>query len=106
LQAEYFVPRANAVEAMKAVETLRHDIRPVLMITEIRSIESDNLWMSPCYHQPSIAIHFTLKQDFDGVGALLPKIEEKLAPFGAATLATMIAPGPFNRHECKDFQHW
>lgn len=83
LQAEYFVPRTNAIEAIKAVETLRHEIGPVLLITEIRSVDADELWMSPCYHQPSIAIHFTLKQDFDGVGALLPKIEEKLAPFGA-----------------------
>lgn len=82
LQAEYFVPRANAIEAIKAVETLRHEIKPVLMITEIRAIDGDELWMSPCYHQPSIAIHFTLKQDFNGVDALLPKIEEKLAPFG------------------------
>lgn len=82
LQAEFFVPRQNAVEAIKAVETLRQEIKPMLMITEIRTIDADNLWMSPCYHQPSIAIHFTLKQDVDGVNNLLPKIEEKLAPFG------------------------
>jgi xylitol oxidase len=37
--------------------------------------------MSPCYHQPSVAIHFTLKQDIEGVNALLPRIEEKLSPF-------------------------
>ncbi len=82
LQAEYFVPRQHAVEAIKAVSTLRDEIKPVLMITEIRAIDADNLWMSPCYHQPSIAIHFTLKQDNEGVNALLPKIEEKLAPLG------------------------
>jgi len=82
LQAEYFVPRQHAVEAIKAVSTLRDEIKPVLMITEIRAIDADNLWMSPCYHQPSIAIHFTLKQDNTGVNALLPKIEDKLAPFG------------------------
>jgi xylitol oxidase len=81
LQAEYFVPREQAVEAIKAVETLRDEIKPALMITEIRSIDGDNLWMSPCYHQPSIAIHFTLKQDVEGVNKLLPKIEEKLSPF-------------------------
>jgi len=81
LQAEYFVPRELAVEAIKAVATLRDDIKPALMITEIRTIDADNLWMSPCYHQPSVAIHFTLKQDIAGVNALLPKIEEKLSPF-------------------------
>jgi xylitol oxidase len=81
LQAEFFVPRQQAVEAIKAVSLLREEIKPVLMITEIRTIDADNFWMSPCYHQPSVAIHFTLKQDVNGVNALLPKIEEKLSPF-------------------------
>lgn len=83
LQAEYFVPRQQAVEAIQAVYTLREEIKPYLMITEIRTIDEDNLWMSPCYHQPCVAIHFTLKQDIDGVNNLLPKIEEKLSPFNA-----------------------
>ncbi len=81
LQAEYFVPREHAIEAIKAVTTLRDDIKPFLMITEIRTIDADNFWMSPCYQQASVAIHFTLKQDLEGVNALLPKIEEKLSPF-------------------------
>jgi len=81
LQAEYFVPREHAVAAIKAVATLRDEIKPVLMITEIRTIDADDFWMSPCYHQPSVAIHFTLKQDVAGVNALLPKIEEQLSPF-------------------------
>jgi alditol oxidase len=82
LQAEFFVPQQHAVEAIKAVSSLRDDIKPVLMITEIRAIAADDFWMSPCYHQPSVAIHFTLKQDVAGVNTLLPKIEEKLSPFG------------------------
>jgi alditol oxidase len=81
LQAEYFVPREKAYEAIKAVESLRGELKPLLMISEIRAIEGDNLWMSPCYHQPSVTLHFTLKQDIDGVSKLLPKIEEKLMPF-------------------------
>jgi alditol oxidase len=81
LQAEYFVPMESAVEAIKAVATLRNDIGPFIQITEIRSIAADNLWMSPCYKRSSIAIHFTLKQDIEGVRGLLPKIEEKLATF-------------------------
>jgi xylitol oxidase len=38
LQAEFFVPRQHAVEAIKAVTTLRDEIKPVLMITEIRTM--------------------------------------------------------------------
>lgn len=83
LQAEYFVPYGSAVEAIRAVDTLRAQIGPLLMITEIRAIDEDNLWMSPCYRQRSVTIHFTLKQDVAGVTNLLPLIEEKLAPFNA-----------------------
>ena len=82
LQAEYFVPRDKAVEAIMAVHTLKDEIKPVLMITEIRTIAADDLWMSMAYKQDSVAIHFTLTQDTERVMALLPKIEEKLSPFG------------------------
>ena len=83
LQAEYFVPRPRAVDALKAVQTLKDEIKPLLMISEIRTIASDNLWMSTCFQQDSVAIHFTLNPNTDGVMKFLPKLEEKLAPFGA-----------------------
>jgi xylitol oxidase len=82
LQAEYFVPRHRAVEAIRTVQTLKNDIKPLLMISEIRAIASDNLWISPCYQQDSVAIHFTLKQITEGVMTFLPKLEEKLSSFG------------------------
>jgi xylitol oxidase len=53
------------------------------MITEIRAIAADDLWMSPCYHQPCVTIHFTWKQDTPEVMKLLPVIEKELAPFEA-----------------------
>jgi len=82
LQSEYFVPRRNAIDAILAVERLRDQITPHLMISEIRTIAADNLWLSPCYQQPSVAIHFTWKQDWRSVRRLLPLIEKELAPFG------------------------
>jgi alditol oxidase len=81
LQAEYFVPREKAFDAIKAVETLREDLKNLLFITEIRTVEADQLWMSMCYRRPSVAIHFTLKQDIPGVKSFLPKLEETLSPF-------------------------
>jgi xylitol oxidase len=39
--------------------------------------------MSPCYKQPSIAIHFTWKPEWPAVRQLLPVIEQELAPFQA-----------------------
>ena len=83
LQSEYFVPRRNAVEAILAIERLRDSVSPHLMISELRTIDADNLWMSPCYKQPSLAIHFTWQPDWPSVRKVLPLIERELAPFGA-----------------------
>jgi alditol oxidase len=83
LQSEYFVPRQHAVEAILAVERLRDQITPHLMISEIRAIAADELWMSPCHGQSCVTIHFTWKQDWPAVRKLLPVIERELAPFRA-----------------------
>lgn len=81
LQSEYFVPRRHAVEAILAVERLRDQVGPHLMISEIRTIAADTLWMSPCYKEPRVTIHFTWKPDWAAVHKLLPVIERELAPF-------------------------
>jgi xylitol oxidase len=81
LQSEYFVPRRNAVDAILAVERLRDQLTPHLLISEIRTIAADDLWMSTCYQQPSVTIHFTWKQDWPAVRRLLPIIEKELSPF-------------------------
>jgi xylitol oxidase len=83
LQSEYFVPRQHAMDAILAVERLRDQVGPHLMISEIRAIAPDNLWMSPCYRQACVTIHFTWKQDWPAVSRLLPVIERELAPFQA-----------------------
>jgi alditol oxidase len=83
LQSEYFVPRQHALEAIMAVERLRDQVSPSLLITEIRTIAADKLWMSPCYEQDCVTIHFTWKPDWPAVGKLLPVIEKELAPFDA-----------------------
>ena len=81
LQSEYFVPRSNAIDAILAVERLRDQVGPHLLISEIRTIAADDLWMSPCYKQPSVTIHFTWKPDWPSVQRLLPVIERELSPF-------------------------
>jgi xylitol oxidase len=83
LQSEYFVPHQNAVEAILAVERLHDQITPHLLITEIRTIAADDLWLSPCYQQPCVTIHFTWKPEWPEVRKLLPVIEKELAPFHA-----------------------
>lgn len=81
LQSEFFVPHGNAVDAILALEKKKELINPQLFISEIRTIAADDLWMSPCYHQDCVAIHFTWKQNPDEVGKLIPMIESELAPY-------------------------
>lgn len=83
LQSEYFVPNEHAYDAIATIAKLNDRISPLLQISEIRSIAADDLWMSPCYHKACTTIHFTWKQEIPAVMAVLPLIEEKLAPFGA-----------------------
>lgn len=64
LQSEYFVPRQHAIEAILAVERLRDQVGPHLMISEIRAMVADDLWMSPCYELSCVTIHFTWKPDW------------------------------------------
>ncbi|HKD06551.1 MAG TPA: D-arabinono-1,4-lactone oxidase [Bryobacteraceae bacterium] len=81
LQTEYFVPRRHAMDAIMAVARLHEQVSPLLLITEIRTIAADDLWMSPAYQRPSVAIHFTWKQDWPAVQRLLPVIERELGPY-------------------------
>ena len=83
IQGEYFVPRALGMAAIQAVAELRDDMAPPLFVSEIRTIAADNLWLSPCYRQDSVALHFTWKPEWDVVRRILPKIEAKLEPFTA-----------------------
>ena len=83
LQSEYFVPRQHIFAALRAIDALHEHITPLLQISEVRTIAADNLWMSPCYKQASVGIHFTWKQDWENVRNVLPRIEQALAPFYA-----------------------
>ncbi|MBM7570407.1 FAD-binding protein [Aquibacillus albus] len=83
LQSEYIMSRKHAYDALCAINQLSEHISPLLQTSEIRTIAKDDLWMSPCYKQDSVAIHFTWKDNWADVQKVLPKIEEKLAPFYA-----------------------
>lgn len=83
LQTEYFVPRPRALAALRAIHSLRDRLAPLLQISEIRTIAADDLWMSPCYQQACVAIHFTWHKNWPAVSRLLPLIEDHLAPFQA-----------------------
>ncbi len=83
IQTEYFVPFDQAYGAIRAIEALRDEITPHLLISELRAVAADDLAMSMCSGRESLGLHFTWKQEIEAVRALLPKIEARLAPFAA-----------------------
>lgn len=83
IQSEYFVPLTSASEALAAVRAIAPAFDAQLLVTELRTVAADELWMSPAYQRDALAIHFTWRNDPAGVLAVLPIIEAALAPFDA-----------------------
>ena len=81
IQTEYFVGRQDATAALSAIRELGGLIAPHLLITELRTVAADELWLSPAYGRDSLGIHFTWMNRPDEVHALIPRIEAALAPF-------------------------
>ena len=100
IQSEYHVARHHAQGAIRAVHALGATLGGVLQVSEIRTIAADELWMSPQYRQPSVALHFTWMREPEAVARVLVELEAALAPFGAQphwgkafrATATEIAP--------------
>ncbi|GAA2752503.1 FAD-binding protein [Amnibacterium kyonggiense] len=82
IQTEYFIDRSDAAPALEAVRALAADIAPLLLITELRTMAADDLWLSQASGRDSMAIHFTWRNAPDAVVALTPEIEAALDPFG------------------------
>ncbi|MCU1425131.1 MAG: FAD-binding protein [Microbacteriaceae bacterium] len=83
IQSEYLVPRANAVAAIEAMRTLGSRIAPLLLITELRTMCADTLWLSGAEGTDAVGIHFTWKPLAREVASILPDIEALLLPLGA-----------------------
>lgn len=81
IQTEYFVPFAQAADAIGAVRALASDIAPHLHVTELRTIAAGPLWLSGEHERETLCIHFTWKSHPEAVAALTPRIEAVLAPF-------------------------
>ena len=82
IQSEYLVPRRNAVAAIEAVRSLGEKVAPLLLVTELRTMAADSLWLSGAYETDAVGIHFTWKPLETEVRALLPEIEAQLLPLG------------------------
>jgi xylitol oxidase len=83
IQTEYFVDRGVAPEALRAIRGLAERIAPHLLVTELRTVAADALWLSGAYERDAVGIHFTWRNEPEAVAAVLPDVEAALAPFDA-----------------------
>jgi alditol oxidase len=83
IQSEFFVPRCRAVAAIEAMRGLGDRLEPLLLVSEIRTMAADRLWMSPQCGQATVALHFTWKREPEAVLRALAEVEAALRPLGA-----------------------
>ena len=83
VQSEFLVPRGCAIEAINSLREIGDRIAPLLLVTELRTMSADNLWLSGSYQTDAVGIHFTWKKMLPEVLALLPEIEARLLPLQA-----------------------
>ncbi len=81
IQSEYFVARPDAVAAVRALLEIGDEIRDPLLVSEIRAVAADSLWLSAQYEQDTIGFHFTWRRDQAAVERALGVVEAALAPF-------------------------
>ena len=69
--------------ALEVLADLAEEMDPLLMISELRTVAADEMWLSPAQGRDSVALHFTWHPDTAGVTAFLPRMEQRLAELGA-----------------------
>lgn len=77
VQTEYLVDRKYVNEYIQDLRTIGDEIAPRVYATEIRTIKSDELWLSGAYQRETVGFHFTWKKS-DTLVDFLPRIEEIL----------------------------
>lgn len=77
VQTEYLVDRSHVSEYIAELSNIGDEIADRVYATEIRTIKSDDLWLSGAYGRQTVGFHFTWKKS-DSLATFLPKIEEIL----------------------------
>ncbi|MGV9455107.1 D-arabinono-1,4-lactone oxidase [Streptomyces sp. NPDC003635] len=78
LQSEYLLPRPYAMDALRALDSIRTTVAPVLQICEVRTVAADEQWLSPSYGRETAALHFTWVEDTAAVLPVVRRVEEAL----------------------------
>lgn len=77
VQTEYLVDRKYVNEYIQDLRAIGDEIAPRVYATEIRTIKSDELWLSGAYQRETVGFHFTWEKS-DTLVDFLPRIEEIL----------------------------
>ncbi|HEX6340608.1 FAD-binding protein [Umezawaea sp.] len=102
LQSEYAVAREHTEGALRALKELGPVISPVLLVSEIRTVDADPYWLSPFQGRASTAFHFTWVPDAHAVRPVLTLIERALAPYSVRPhWGKLHETAPADRYE-----HW
>jgi alditol oxidase len=80
LQSEVFLSRDVAHQAITVLREIGRLFAPALLVSEVRTVGADDLWLSPAYGRDSIAFHFTWNDNESTVLGALAAIEERLLP--------------------------
>ncbi len=81
IQSEYFVGRHDAAAAVTALSAVGDALGEALMISEVRTIAADDLWLSPCFGRDSVAFHFTWIPDAQAAARASNVVADALKAF-------------------------
>jgi xylitol oxidase len=81
LQSEYLLQRRHAAAAIEAVRAVAPEIRDLVLVSELRTVATDDLWLSPQYEADTLGIHFTWVREPEAVERAARLVESALAPF-------------------------
>jgi xylitol oxidase len=82
LQSEILLPRDRAAEAIALLRSNSTRVDQYLLVTELRSMTKDSLWLSPAYGRRTIGFHFSWQPEAEAVARITAEIEAMLLPLG------------------------
>lgn len=85
IQTEYFVDLRDGADALAALHAISDRFAALVLVSELRTVAADELWLSPSHDRDSLAIHMTWRNNAAEVLEVLPVIEAALAPFSPRT---------------------
>lgn len=81
LQSEHLVPQELAPRAVAAAREVLERHRDLVLVSELRSMAADDLWLSSAYQRSGVGIHTTWIQDEVRVRAAVAELETALEPY-------------------------